>query len=210
MIPKYIILEWINWCWKSSVWKEIWNMLTNEWFTVHYKHFPDETTTIWKTIREMITDKDAAKNWSVSWMLYSAESELFHIKNLQKEYDKTIYILDRHPISSSFVYQYEMPPTVRKEVYKKTLTDLQNNWIVFIIDVDINIAIERFTKRNAVIEDINKKNDKYLSSIDLYHKNYLNLWNNLDTLGVKNITIHDEWISVQEMAKRIFDKIKTD
>ena len=208
-IPKFIILEWINWCWKSSVWKALWEILKSKGYNAIYKHFPDEQTTLWKTIRELITDKTVATNWSVSGLLYAAEAEYFHL-NLKNNInsDNDIYILDRHSLTSSFVYQYKMTENIREKIYLNTISDLKEKWKIFILDLPLDLAIERYSKRNETIIDINKKNDSYLSKIDEYYIGYKNLSKQLINLNL-SVNIIDLTIetTILDVANWIASKL---
>ena len=101
-----------------------------------------------------------------------------------------------------------MTENIREKIYLNTISDLKEKWKIFILDLPLDLAIERYSKRNETIIDINKKNDSYLSKIDEYYIGYKNLSKQLINLNL-SVNIIDLTIetTILDVANWIASKL---
>lgn len=144
-MQKYIVIEWIHGSWKTTIAKALATKLQSLWYNAQYYHFPDEADALGKVIRAVVADKDVVHHWQVTWALYAAFANRFHI-NTQD--DDVIYVTDRHSVTTGLVFQKDIPSPVRKELYSIGIDALKANGIAYYIRVDKEVARERLQPRN--------------------------------------------------------------
>jgi len=210
---KHIVIEWIHWSWKSSVAKWLSKKLNQLWYNTQYYHFPDEWDQLWQVIRTTVADRDLYKSREVTWLLYAAFSNRFHIKSQET---KTIFIQDRDSVTTWLIFQKTIPRETRLNIYKFGIENLRKQWIVFYVELDKDVALQRAKTRNNKLK--NKKNgkvrkdktdDKFLQDFERYSKEYDdNLWIQIQKLWIPFHKVNNN-NSLENTINQIIKKINT-
>lgn len=210
IMHKYIVLEWIHGSGKSAVAKKLAEKLQSKWINAKYFHFPNEEDLLWQYIRWVLTQEVLYKKWEITWLLYATASNVFHTQTLN---DDTIYILDRHPVTTWLIFQRDIHLEVRLEIYKDGIKWLRENGKVFYVKVDRDIAFERLTTRNNELstkDEVlkNKANDNFiLQKFDeltsLYDDNLISQMQKLDLKS----DVVDNSGTLEDTVQQILDKL---
>lgn len=144
-MKKYIVIEWIHGSGKTSVAKKLVEHLCELWYKACYYHFPNEEDILGKAIRSVVADSSVCKHWQVTWLLYAAFANRFHI---QTQDDDVIYVTDRHSVTTWLIFQNDISDALRQEIYSIGIHALQNNGIGFYINTSLENAQQRAHERN--------------------------------------------------------------
>lgn len=194
-MKKYIVIEWIHGSWKSSVAKALNERFQSKNIKSTYYHMPDENETLGQAIREVVADKDIVKKREITWLLYAAFSNKYHLKTKE---DELIHVLDRDSVTTWLIFQRDIPWEIRLQIYKYGIENLQKNWIVVYVKANKEISLKRLTARNNTIKTewwarTNKANDQFIAQefdklSDLYQTE---LFPQLDKLRIPYIIVEN-------------------
>lgn len=145
-MKKYIVLEWIHGCGKSTVAKALVKRFAQKGLKAMYYHFPDEEDILGKAIRSVLTEKDVVHHWQVTGALYAAFANRFHYKTKD---DDMIYILDRHSVTTGLIFQKDIPDDVRLALYGPWIDALKSDGIAFYVSLTKETARIRRELRDA-------------------------------------------------------------
>lgn len=208
---KYIIIEWIHWSWKSTVADRLQKHIqTNNPHCQRY-HFPEENEILWKAIREILTEEHSCHHRQVTGLLYAAAANRLHYMYDNTE---TMFILDRHSVTSGLIFQKEIDDYTRHQIYWPSITSLQKHGIVIYIQTDIAVAEQRHIARNTELREQqdtvrkNKSNDlfvkqKYKELSDLYEQEFIP---KVQALHIPIICVTNNW-SIDETIANIMQSL---
>jgi len=149
-VPRFFVFEWIHGAGKSTLVTSCTQHLIASWYAVKSFIFPDKTTDLGRTIRSLITDHRVVGEWRIVWSLYAAFANWFHACI---DDGKTIWLCDRHSVTSGLIFQDDIPASVREELYWPSLTALRDAGQIIFCDCDDAVAQQRWQERNKTLLD---------------------------------------------------------
>lgn len=207
---KYIVIEGIHGAGKSSVAQALAAKLCAVGYDATYYHFPEEKELFGQLIREVLTEKDVYAHREVTGLLYAAFANKFHIKNKQSD---TVFVVDRHSVTTGLIFQQDMPMEVRKEIYKFGIEALQQEGIMIYLDIDKETAKQRKETRNAVLAKEgkvwqDKSNDNFntadFEKMTALYASYL--VPAVQSLGIQTATVANNG-AIEETVDKIYNYV---
>jgi dTMP kinase len=193
----YILIEGIDGSGKSTLIKELLDLLKKENKAIYIEEV-DNNNQYGKLVRETLKDKSVSSQFEA---LIFAINRLYMCENYIKPYlDSNVIVLSDRGIVSTYVYQ-----GMKNDIYwvKEINKHAIMPDIVFILDLDPKIALERIRKRGL---ETSKYENEILYKI---RERYLHVGDYFDKMN-KTLSIFylDATKSVSELANKCYNEIK--
>lgn len=171
-IPRFFVFEWVHGAGKSTLVSACADALIATWYPVKTFTFPDRSTDLGKSIRSLITDPRVVGEWRIVGSLYAWFANRFHTCI---DDGKTVWLCDRHSVTSGLVFQDDIPDAIREELYWPSLGALRDEGQIIFCDCDDEIARQRWSQRNMKLHDSdefekNKARDAFFAHYEEFTK----------------------------------------